>query len=640
MVEGEASAPVPAANAAMGLATSAAAGEVPPDDMRLFVREQTRLAQLQSQSLIEQNAFELSHLRFRRFSDWAKFALELSAGLVVLLIVCGIAVTVWNAANHNGLVIEAFSVPPDLASRGLTGEVTAGKVLDRLTSLQAQTLSNRAASSYVNNWGFDIKVQIPQTGVSIGELDRYLAQWLGHETHIAGEIYRDEKGLAVTARVGGQPAITVHGSDAELDRLIQQSAEAVYRTTQPYRFAVYLDDQGRGAEAAAIYRTLVSADSIDDRAWAYIGLSAQANAVGDEVQSSALLRKAMAIKPDIPLIYSNLADDEGILEHDEPSLAYTMKAIEVGERGARDTGMDDIVLAAWRSLNKNLVAQAFGDYAAGLGLLRRLDALPDDDVRETAWQLELSTCGELHDRACADAVAERFAPAPQFNAQYGRATSRQQADLSFGNWADVIAQGRVILSMLQKLPFGSVALRGFEYPILAAAYAERGDFKAAQRLIGQTPADCDICVRTRGRVAGRAHRWGAGDYWFKIVSARTPHIPFAQTDWGEMLLRKGDFDGAIAKFTLAHAKGPHYADPLELWGEALMAKNRSDLALAKFEEANKYAPNWGRLHLKWGEALYWSGDKAGAQKQFAIAARLGPSAAEKAELAWDAAHGR
>jgi tetratricopeptide (TPR) repeat protein len=89
-----------------------------------------------------------------------------------------------------------------------------------------------------------------------------------------------------------------------------------------------------------------------------------------------------------------------------------------------------------------------------------------------------------------------------------------------------------------------------------------------------------------------------------------------------MLLAQGDFDGAIAKFTLANQKGPHFADPLEMWGEALIAKNRSDLALAKFADANKYAPNWGRLHLKWGEALLWSGDKAGANKQFAVARAL------------------
>jgi Flp pilus assembly protein TadD len=69
-----------------------------------------------------------------------------------------------------------------------------------------------------------------------------------------------------------------------------------------------------------------------------------------------------------------------------------------------------------------------------------------------------------------------------------------------------------------------------------------------------------------------------------------------------------------------------------MWGETLIAKNRSDLALAKFEEANKYAPNWGRLHLKWGEALLWSGDRIGAQKQFAIASGLDLAPSEGSEL--------
>ena len=100
--------------------------------------------------------------------------------------------------------------------------------------------------------------------------------------------------------------------------------------------------------------------------------------------------------------------------------------------------------------------------------------------------------------------------------------------------------------------------------------------------------------------------------------------------WRELL--KGNYEGAIAKFDSANRKGPHFADPLEMWGEALIAKNRSDLALAKFAEADKYAPKWGRLHLKWGEALLYTGDKASATKQFAIAARLDLSSAERAEL--------
>jgi tetratricopeptide (TPR) repeat protein len=170
-------------------------------------------------------------------------------------------------------------------------------------------------------------------------------------------------------------------------------------------------------------------------------------------------------------------------------------------------------------------------------------------------------------------------------------------------------------------------------PYASLAMAMLGDVDGARRRIEHTPLDCDLCGRMRGRVAAVGHHWDAAAYWFNMVAQRSPSIPFANTDWGMMLLSKGDAAGAIEKFKAANRQGPHFADPLEGWGEALMMQNRSDLALAKFKQANAYAPNWGRLHLKWGEALVYSGDKDEAKKQFAVAAGLDLTAAERRELA-------
>jgi tetratricopeptide (TPR) repeat protein len=111
-----------------------------------------------------------------------------------------------------------------------------------------------------------------------------------------------------------------------------------------------------------------------------------------------------------------------------------------------------------------------------------------------------------------------------------------------------------------------------------------------------------------------------------------PSLPFAPTDWGQMLLGQSNYDGAIAQFTIANQRGPHFADPLEMWGEALMQKNRSDLALAKFEDANLYAPRWGRLHLKWGEALSYVGRKDEAHAQLEAASGMDLSAEDRGKL--------
>jgi tetratricopeptide (TPR) repeat protein len=168
--------------------------------------------------------------------------------------------------------------------------------------------------------------------------------------------------------------------------------------------------------------------------------------------------------------------------------------------------------------------------------------------------------------------------------------------------------------------------------LVATARSESGN-SAALAAIRDTPDDCYDCLIARGDIRGVERQWDSAAYWFASAIRQGPSPPFAYNDWGEMLLQKGDADGAIAQFKEANMKGPHFADPLEGWGEALMAKNRSDLALAKFEDAAKYAPNWGRLHLKWGEALFYAAQKDEAKKQFAIAAALDLAPSEKAQLA-------
>ena len=83
----------------------------------------------------------------------------------------------------------------------------------------------------------------------------------------------------------------------------------------------------------------------------------------------------------------------------------------------------------------------------------------------------------------------------------------------------------------------------------------------------------------------------------------------------------------------AHRRGPRFADPLELWGEALMRKGDWAGAVARFAEADQHAPRWGRNHLRWGEALARLGRTDEARAQWRAAAGMDLSAADRAELA-------
>ncbi len=91
-----------------------------------------------------------------------KVAFEVAIAFIVLAVAVFIGAAIWDAAHDDGLVIEAFQVPPDMAARGLTGQTVASQLLDKLSALQAATDSARTPTSYTNNWGNDIKVENPQ----------------------------------------------------------------------------------------------------------------------------------------------------------------------------------------------------------------------------------------------------------------------------------------------------------------------------------------------------------------------------------------------------------------------------------------------------------------------------------------------
>jgi tetratricopeptide (TPR) repeat protein len=233
------------------------------------------------------------------------------------------------------------------------------------------------------------------------------------------------------------------------------------------------------------------------------------------------------------------------------------------------------------------------------------------------------------------------------SAQVDAPSARAALLIELGDWRGALVQLDAAATAQRKIEADSNGLIAAMYllrtqvlPYEAYAHAELGEFDKADAILKTLPDDCDICARMHGRVDAARHNWNGAAHWFGLVSTRLRDEPFADTDWGKMLLMTGNVDGAIARFAVAHQRGPHFADPLEMWGEALMQENRSDLALAKFEEADKYAPNWGRLHLKWGEALGYVGRKDEARKQFAIATHLDLSAADRAALTRAGAMGR
>ncbi|HEX3432097.1 MAG TPA: hypothetical protein VHT03_14545 [Rhizomicrobium sp.] len=598
-----------------------------------YLKEQTRLARLQADEIAREDRLRHWLLRFSHASTIMKLAFELSLALI-FLVVAGILVgAVWSAVQDRGLVVESFSVPPDLAARGLTGEVVATRLLDGLAALQTQTVSLRASSSYANDWGSNIKVQIPDTGISIGEFNRLLHSWLGHQTRISGDIYRTPLGIAVTARAGSDSSPTFTGPETAFDELMQKAAESVYRATQPYRFAVYLTNRDRAKEAEAAYGALIANGSPEDRAWAAVGLGNLYENIGDLDHAMAMFRRSLALRPDFLMAYNNFLTVETTLQHDEAALATYRKLAQLAE-GPNDDGMSEQAWALGPALSQAGLAAELGDLGAELKANAKIEASPEFyGLVESARLNDLTAHAALHDGGAMRATYAGLPPSNDPQILLPREGIMLTAEVLLGNPAPLLKEKAKFDAVLeQRGVSGMLILRRRAWPIEAWGMALLSHFPDAHRLIDKTPVDCTICLRARGSIDAREKNWAGAGYWFARAARFAPSIPYAWTDWGEMLLTKGDLAGAIAKFETAHERGPHFADPLELWGEALMAKNRSDLALAKFEEANNYAPNWGRLHLEWGEALTYAGKKDEAEMQFNTASRLALAPSERLEL--------
>src|SRR5437868_12741946 len=104
-----------------------------------FLKEQRKLMEEQREQLRDQ----VKRMRLGLIDQRFSIALKAMTALIGFAIAGALAFMIWNASSSGGLVIEPFSVPPDLAARGLTGQVVASKLLDRLVTMQQQTDSQR-----------------------------------------------------------------------------------------------------------------------------------------------------------------------------------------------------------------------------------------------------------------------------------------------------------------------------------------------------------------------------------------------------------------------------------------------------------------------------------------------------------------
>src|SRR3569833_3896049 len=556
-----------------------------------LLRDQRRLTALQISRLKAQDAhfheeaeLELAHLRWRRFEDRMKGATRLTLVIVGALLLGAVALAIWEASRAEGLVVDAFSVPPAFAAGGVTADVLAGDLTARFVAVRGFAGGDSLARStdVSQDRSQEIKVEIPETGISLAQAWRYLKSWLGHERRLTGNLRDMGDGKAtLTVALDGRDACVLQGTARDLDKLEDQAAEKVFALADPVNYVLYLLGKGRPADSLASAARLAQlAKTPTEISDAYALWANETHFVtGDLALATARARSAIASDPKTTASHMELMSISMVLGHDEEAFA---QAGEIAGKRKEDEPVwrnsDGVAFAKLRA--SDLRNTTSGDFQQALlqpCYSQRVCSTLDADLKRAEYAARLHDL-ELSRALSADAAAAGTTDPVQ------KQRTRNFAAVAEHDWPAALASARAYIQAIQETSdarrLGNIMVATWGMPRLAYALARNGGFSAAHHAIDGTPADCTLCLDMRGNIDALQGNWGGPQYWFARAVSASPSSVVAYADWGNALLAHGQPDAAIEQFKLANQKGPHFADAAEGWGEALMAKNQSLLVLA------------------------------------------------------------
>lgn len=567
---------------------AAVSGKPLPEVARRLLEEQADYLHAQCVELRVRSIGE--RVRAALWAILAVVAFALSGLLVMLLV---------HAARADALIVESFRVPPAMAAKGLSGEVVASQVLDKLAEMQASTESTRTASSYDNNWGDELKIDIPNTGATADQIWKLLRAWLGKETRISGEVIDSRTGLALTARVGGTPGKRFVSKTSDLDALITQGAEVIFRETQPYRYAIYLDnDPKRLAEGMQILQQMTRDPSERERKWAYNGLSVNFRSQGDFPRAIAAANRALAIDPVMIPALSNLGSAYFAMGGDQAGVDFYRRTMALPL--VKD--YDPRIIAANRCTQAASIAFASRD-PVGLEEAASCTETSTSSMSARAAGYHAAAAFMRHDPAVAvtyRAPVSPTNPAVYANAQdAANALAAEEERGASPALAAALEKYRTAMAAVNALPESQAYARATapreDWPTQAEALVKLGRLPEAAALIARTPTDCYTCVRMRGLVAEATGNAREAQRWYAEAARQAPRLAPAFADWGRLLVEAGRFASAEVKLAEAARLAPKWADPLKYWGDALAEQGKRDEAMVKYTEALKLAPKWQEL---------------------------------------------
>lgn len=274
-------------------------------------------------------------LRFRWVAPGLERLTTIVLKLGTLLLVCFFLIFFLRLFRDQGYVIQSVSVPKQLMEQGYTGEVVALRIQDELAALKELAVTVRVDSLQLKGDQQDIDLSVLGVGLSLRTLAFQLREALGRENKtVRGEITRIGNRLEAQVRMTGYDKIDaqvdVQGGReaAALQQLFRQIAEGILYETDPYRLALVQRTEGRYDEAIATIRYYLRTREHEAH-WAYLCWGSLLRTQGDEQGAIDKFERAIALKPDFPLPYVNLAWAYNSTDRPLDAIAAMKKVVEL-----------------------------------------------------------------------------------------------------------------------------------------------------------------------------------------------------------------------------------------------------------------------------------------------------------------------
>jgi tetratricopeptide (TPR) repeat protein len=509
--------------------------------------------------------------------------------LAIAVFVLPLILYVYREVTRDALIIDPFSVPKRFEEAGLTAEVMANRIGDKLHQIEEITQSRRQKDNLVSfkNEGAINEVEIPGAKLDLKTVIDITRSVFGiYPRHVTGDIVILEGKSADTGQPAAVPqqstvtiyvsrgrqrsaAVNVTSNADDVALLVKGTAEAVLGQVNPIILASYQQEQGQYEAAVKTVEGVVKNESAvrSQKADAFFLWGLVLQLQGKYGEAIAKYEETLRLDPNFPNAYANWGSSLEAQNRYGDAIAKYRKATEIDPT----------------------YAIAYYDWGRALQVQNQ----NNDAIAKYRKAIEIDP---------------KFAPA-------------------YGNWGTILQAQNKFGEAIAKYQKATEI-----DPSFAEAYSNWGSALLAQNKYDEAVAKCRKASELDPKLQQAFFNWGlalhAQDKYgeaaaeYQKATELDPKFADAYRYWGMALTSQKQFVDAVSKYQKVTELDPKLAVAYNGWGIALENQKMYRAAIAKFQKATELDSTLVDAYNNWGLALKAQGKGDEAALRFKRADEL------------------